>query len=128
MKIFTFQASSVRGENQDESMLYESNKLDDCLPLIGVNTYLPNKGEAEEAPEIELIRATEAEKHEQIKGVQRFQRRHVDTGPDTLRQLQQTARERGNTFASLMEAVKVASLGQISAALYQVGGEYRRNM
>jgi len=109
-------------------MLYESKKHDGSLPLIGVNTYLPNKDAAEETPEIELIRATEAEKRKQITGVHRFQQRHADTGPDTLKQLQQTARERGNIFAGLMEAVKVASLGQISAALYQVGGEYRRNM
>ena len=61
-------------------------------------------------------------------GVHRFQKRNAETGPEVLKQLQQVARERGNIFASLMEAVKVASLGQISAALYEVGGEYRRNM
>ena len=83
-------------------MLYESKKHDGSLPLIGVNTYLPNKGEAEEAPEIELIRATEAEKREQITGVRRFQQRHAEQSAQTLKQLQQIARERGNIFAGLI--------------------------
>jgi len=117
-----------RGKIQDESMLYEGKKHDGSLPLIGVNTYLPNKGEAEEKPEIELIRATEAEKHDQITGVKSFQQRHADVASAALNELQQVARERGNVFEALMDAVKVASLGQISAALYEVGGEYRRNM
>ena len=117
-----------RGKIQDESMLYESKKHDGSMPLIGVNTYLPNKDTTEDKPEIELIRASEEEKRDQITGVQRFQQRHAETGPEVLKQLQQVARERGNIFESLMEAVKVASLGQISAALYEVGGEYRRNM
>jgi len=97
-------------------MLYESKKHDGSLPQIGVNTYMPNKGEAEDAHEIELIRATEAEKREQITGVHRFQQRHAKQSAQTLKQLQQIARERGNIFAALMEAVKVASLEQISAA------------
>lgn len=117
-----------RGKIQDESMLYERKKHDGSLPLIGVNTYLPHKGEEEATPEIELIRATEEEKHDQITGVRRFQKRHAEQAPEVLKQLQQVARERGNIFEALMEAVKVASLGQISAALYEVGGEYRRNM
>ncbi|MDA3933987.1 MAG: methylmalonyl-CoA mutase family protein, partial [Gammaproteobacteria bacterium] len=117
-----------RGKIQDESMLYERKKHDGSLPLIGVNTYLPHKGEEEATPEIELIRATEEEKHDQITGVRRYQQRHAEQAPEVLKQLQQVARERGNIFEALMEAVKVASLGQISAALYEVGGEYRRNM
>lgn len=117
-----------RGKIQDESLFYESKKHDGSLPLIGVNTFLPPKDEQEEMPEIELIRATEEEKQDQITGVRNFQKRHADKADQVLADLQKVARERGNVFKALMEAVKVASLGQISGALYGVGGEYRRNM
>jgi len=117
-----------RGKIQEESMYYESKKHDGSLPIIGVNTYKPNKGEEEDLPEIELIRSSESEKNDQIKHLRRFQAARNPLGPTALDQLQSRARERANTFEALVEAVKYHSLGQISHALYEVGGEYRRNM
>ena len=76
----------------------------------------------------ELARATKEEKEQQIRNVRAFQERHRDEAPAALRRLQETAVRGGNIFAELMETVKVASLGQISHALYEVGGKYRRNM
>ena len=78
--------------------------------------------------ELELIRSTEAEKQDQIKHLRAFQATHRDDSAAALARLQKKARERGNVFAELMETVKSNSLSQISAALYDVGGEYRRNM
>ena len=78
--------------------------------------------------DLELIRSSESEKQDQIKHVRAFQAAHSEANELALRQLQQIARERGNIFGALMETVKTNSLSQISAALYDVGGEYRRNM
>lgn len=115
-----------RGKIQEESLYYEHKKHDGSLPLIGVNTFLPKDHAGDIVTEIELIRSTEGEKGQQIENVQRYQQlRNGDVG---LAYLQKTARDRKNVFASLMEAVKTHSLGQISHALYDVGGEYRRNM
>jgi len=90
-------------------MLYESYKHDDSLPLIGVNIYMPNKGEAEEAPEIELIRATEAEKCEQISCVRRFQQCHAEQSAQTLKQLHHVAHKCDNLITR-SELVKVTSM------------------
>ena len=139
-----------RGKIQEESLYYEHKKHDGSLPLVGVNTFLPKEHGGEVATEIELIRSTEEEKAQQIDNVRAYQanrnrlapagetsREHgtdvdeADTGAHDghgLRYLQDTARNRQNVFAALMEAVKTHSLGQISHALYDVGGEYRRNM
>ena len=137
-----------RGKIQEESLYYEHKKHDGSLPLVGVNTYLPREHGGEVATEIELIRSTEEEKAQQIANVLRWQRSRNALAPDGetehghvvesqdqdahdghgLAYLQQTARERGNVFEALVEAVKTHSLGQISHALYDVGGEYRRNM
>ncbi|MBX3693053.1 methylmalonyl-CoA mutase family protein [Dokdonella sp.] len=139
-----------RGKIQEESLYYEHKKHDGSLPLIGVNTFLPKEHGGEVVTEIELIRSTEEEKGQQIANVDAWQknrnrlaplgetsREHgtdvdeADTSPHDghgLRYLQDTARDRKNVFAALMEAVKTHSLGQISHALYDVGGEYRRNM
>ncbi len=117
-----------RSRIQEESLHYERLKHDGTLPLIGVNTFLPREGGGEVDTEIELMRSTEAEKRAQIDSVHAFNERAADRRPSALRQLQDVARARGNVFEALMEAVKVASLGEISAALYAVGGEYRRNM
>ena len=117
-----------RGKIQDESMYYEHLKHDGRLPLIGVNTFLPKEGKEDQVTTIELMRSTEEEKQAQIASVHAYQEVRADERPAELAQLQQIARERGNVFARLMESVKVASLGQISGALYDVGGEYRRNM
>ncbi|MGR8949919.1 MAG: methylmalonyl-CoA mutase family protein [Gammaproteobacteria bacterium] len=117
-----------RGKIQDESMYYEHKKHDGSLPLIGVNTFLPEKGQEDEITTIELMRSTEEEKQAQIDSVRNFQAINEDARPAILSELQETARRRENVFATLVEAVKSASLGQVSGALYDVGGEYRRNM
>jgi methylmalonyl-CoA mutase len=115
-----------RGKIQEESLYYEHKKHDGSLPLIGVNTFLPKDHAGDIVTEIELIRSTEGEKGQQIDNVLGYQQ--LRNGAQGLGYLQKTARDRQNVFASLMEAVKTHSLGQISHALYDVGGEYRRNM
>jgi len=117
-----------RGKIQEESMYYEHKKHDGSLPLIGVNTFLPKDHGGEIATEIELIRSTEEEKGQQIANVKRYGEARNALMSDSLKVLQQTARDRRNVFEQLIEAVKYNSLGQISHALYDVGGEYRRNM
>ncbi|MDO3380302.1 fused isobutyryl-CoA mutase/GTPase IcmF [Geoalkalibacter halelectricus] len=118
-----------RSKIQEESMLYEHLKHSGELPIIGVNTYLNPRAD-EEGYRIpgELARATRAEKEQQIANLRAFQSRHREKAPQALRHLQQVAIDGGNIFAELLEAVQVASLGQISTALYEVGGQYRRNM
>lgn len=117
-----------RGKIQEESMYYEQKKHDGSLPLIGVNTFLPKDHGGEIATEIELIRSTEGEKGQQIDNVLAFGKARNELAPESLKVLQDTARDRRNVFEQLIEAVKYNSLGQISHALYDVGGEYRRNM
>lgn len=117
-----------RGKIQEESLYYESKKHDGSLPIIGVNTFLPPDGAEEEPPQIELIRSTESEKADQITAVRSFQSQRAAGADGALKLLQDTARQRANTFEALMECVKHSSLGQVSHALYEVGGEYRRNM
>jgi methylmalonyl-CoA mutase len=119
-----------RSKIQDESMVYEQRKHDGSLPIIGINTFLDPAKEAESwQPETpELRRATYDEKSAQIQSVERFQAAHAHEAPAALRRLQQVAIEGGNIFGELMHTVRVATLGQISAALYEVGGAYRRNL
>ena len=117
-----------RSKIQDESLYYESKKHDGSLPLVGVNTFLPPAGLEDEAGELELIRSTEAEKRQQIDNVRQFHENHAADSTTALESLAAVAAQRGNVFAELMETVKSNSLGRISAALYEVGGEYRRNM
>jgi methylmalonyl-CoA mutase len=117
-----------RGKIQEESMYYEHKKHDGSLPLVGVNTFLAKDHGGEITTEIELIRSTPEEKGQQIANVAGYQQARNDFAPDGLRPLQAAARDRRNVFASLVEGVKTHSLGQISHALYEVGGEYRRNM
>ncbi len=117
-----------RGKIQEESLYYEHKKHDGSLPLVGVNMFLPKEHAGEVATEIELIRSTEEEKGQQIENVAGYQGSRNGYAADGLKALQATARERRNVFESLVEAVKTHSLGQISHALYEVGGEYRRNM
>ncbi len=117
-----------RGKIQDESLYYESKKHSGELPIIGVNTFLKEgEGEEEQKP-IELIRSTEEEKKQQIANLEAFWKRNEDRSEEAINKLKEVARNNGNLFEELMETVKVASLGQISKALYEVGGQYRRNM
>ncbi|MFP5114259.1 fused isobutyryl-CoA mutase/GTPase IcmF [Bacillaceae bacterium C204] len=118
-----------RGKIQDESMYYEMKKHTGELPIIGVNTYLnPNPPSEEEVNNMELARASYEEKELQIQNLRTFQESHSDASGQALQRLKDAAVNNGNIFAELMETVKVASLGQITRALYEVGGQYRRNM
>ena len=119
-----------RSKIQEESMYYEGLKHDGTLPIIGVNTYLDPATTAEdwEPPEVELRRSTTEEKDAQIASVRAFQSAHAEKAPAALKRLQQVALEGGNIFDELMKVTRVATLGQISRALYEVGGEYRRNL
>jgi isobutyryl-CoA mutase len=116
-----------RGKIQDESLFYESQKASGELPIIGVNTFLSRDGSPIQVVK-EVMRSTEDEKHAQIQDLDRHQRVHAPEAELALARLQETALAGGNVFASLMEAAKHCSLGQMSAALYEVGGQYRRNM
>ncbi len=117
-----------RGKIQEESMYYEKRKHDGTLPLIGVNTFLSTANAVEKQKSVALIRSTEEEKDFQVAAVRAFQARNQKDTPSALEQLQKTATTGGNVFTELLNTVKVASLGQISRALYEVGGQYRRNM
>ncbi|WP_310392907.1 methylmalonyl-CoA mutase family protein [Hymenobacter sp.] len=116
-----------RGKIQEESMHYEMLKHTGEYPIIGVNTFLSSKGSPTVVP-AEVIRATEEEKQYQIDMLQLLHQRNADQAPARLQQLQQIAVANGNLFAELMETVKYCSLGQITNALFEVGGQYRRNM
>ena len=117
-----------RGKIQDESLLYEQRKHSGELPIIGVNTYL-NPDDKNLIPfDIPLSRSTAAEKQAQINDLRDFQKRHAKEAGQSLQRLQQVATEGGNIFEQMMETARHASLGQITGALYLVGGQYRRNM
>lgn len=122
------EAQYQRGKIQEESMYYEMKKHNGELPLIGVNTFTNPDETEEEEKEVALTRATQAEKDHQIEQLQQFQADHQDKTADMLDRLQQTALNDGNIFAELMHTVQYASLGQMTHALYRVGGQYRRNM
>ncbi|MDH3787964.1 MAG: methylmalonyl-CoA mutase family protein [Xanthomonadales bacterium] len=117
-----------RSKIQEESLYYESMKHDGTFPIVGVNTFLPPDGGHGEVGEIELMRSSESEKDQQVFNVENFCEVHRENGNVQLRRLQQVARDRQNTFEALMDAAKCCSLGSMSHALYDVGGEYRRNM
>ncbi|MEJ1961372.1 MAG: methylmalonyl-CoA mutase family protein [Gammaproteobacteria bacterium] len=117
-----------RGKIQEESLYYETKKHDGSLPIVGVNTFLSNNDASDEIKGAALIRSTEEEKQAQVSSVRAFQARHSLLSGEALARLQRVAAAGGNVFAELMESVKVCSLGQISNALYKVGGQYRRNM
>ncbi len=116
-----------RNKIQEESLFYEHQKHTGELPLIGVNTFLNSKGSPTIIPS-EVIRSTTEEKEQQINTVEAFKKRNENIAQEKLKQLQQVAIHNGNLFAELMETVKYCSLGQITNALYEVGGQYRRNM
>jgi methylmalonyl-CoA mutase len=116
-----------RGKIQEESMLYEQRKHDGSLPIVGVNTFR-NPQPPSAPPPIALARSSEAEKQSQLARLADFHARHANAAPAALAALQQAAIANANVFEQLMEAVKVCSLGQITNALFEVGGQYRRNM
>ena len=116
-----------RSKIQEESLHYETLKHNGDFPIIGVNTFLNSKGSPTILPK-EVIRATENEKKIQIKTLEDLKTCYKSESQNQLKQVQQTALNNENLFESLMEACKVCSLGQITSALFQVGGQYRRNM
>ncbi len=116
-----------RSKIQEESLYYETLKHTGEFPIIGVNTFLSSKGSPTILPK-EVIRATEDEKQYQIAMLADLHRANADRSPDLLRQLQETAVQNGNLFDTLMAVTKACSLGQITDALFEVGGQYRRNM
>ncbi|DAC52429.1 MAG TPA: methylmalonyl-CoA mutase, partial [Candidatus Thalassarchaeaceae archaeon] len=122
-----------RSKIQDESMHYEELKHSGELPIVGVNMFENPDAEAfdesaADSFDMELSRATPEEKQGCLERLEEFHAKHADAAPAALTSLQQVARSGGNVFAELMETVKVASLGQITEALFEVGGQYRRNM
>ena len=117
-----------RGKIQEESLVYEHQKHSGELPIVGVNTFLNPNTRDDEPFEIELARSSSEEKDEQIARLRDFQQRHADEAPAALERLRQTAIDGGNLFEALMDAVRSCSLGQITHALFEVGGQYRRNM
>lgn len=116
-----------RNKIQEESMYYEMKKNDGSLPIIGVNTFLNKQGSPTNIP-AEVIRSSEEEKELQIKNLTAFQKRNEEKAGLALQALKKVAIQNGNLFAALMDCVKYCSLGQITHALYEVGGQYRRNM
>jgi methylmalonyl-CoA mutase len=117
-----------RGRIQDESLRYEARKHSGELPIVGVNTFLnPRAGQQVQEPR-ELVRSSQEERHQQLDALRDFHARHAAEAPAALARLQSVARAGGNVFEELLETVKVASLGQITDALFEVGGRYRRSM
>jgi len=115
-----------RGKIQEESLYYESMKDSGEFPIIGVNTFLPEK--IEEWKPIELSRASEAEKNDQIQRLENFKARNKATSQSRLNKLRDVALSGGNIFEELLSTVRYCSLGEITSVLYEVGGRYRRNM
>ncbi|MBK8658667.1 MAG: methylmalonyl-CoA mutase family protein [Bacteroidetes bacterium] len=116
-----------RNKIQEESMYYEHQKHTGEFPIVGVNTFLSKNGSPTIIPS-EVIRSTTEEKEFQIAALNNFKKRHEKESEEALKRLQHVATTNGNLFAELMETVKHCSLGQISHALYEVGGQYRRSM
>jgi methylmalonyl-CoA mutase len=116
-----------RNKIQEESLFYEHQKHTGELPLIGVNTFLSKNGSPTILP-TEVIRSTTEEKEQQIINVKAFWKRNEQVSAHRLSKLKEVAINNGNLFEELMETVKYCSLGQITNALYEVGGQYRRNM
>jgi methylmalonyl-CoA mutase len=135
-----------RGRIQDESLLYETRKHDGTLPIVGVNTFLPPGGAAAEEAVVELQRSTEEEKEGQLARLAAFHDAHTSADPTrhpggasadapimgdreaALARLRDAALAGDNLFAVLMDAVRSCSLGEITHALFEVGGRYRRNV
>jgi len=116
-----------RGKFQDESMHYEMLKHTGEYPIIGVNTFRNPHGDPT-SDTLELARSTDEEKQSQLTRLHDFHNRHAAEAPAMLEKLKQAVIHNSNVFDVLMEAVRVCSLGQITSALFEVGGQYRRNM
>jgi methylmalonyl-CoA mutase len=116
-----------RNKIQEESLHYETLKHTGEYPIVGVNTFLSKEGSPTILP-TEVIRSTTEEKNAQIDMLQAFKKRHAARSAQQLQRLQEVAVNNGNIFEELMETVRYCSLGQITKALYEVGGQYRRNM
>ena len=116
-----------RSKIQEESMHYEMLKHTGEYPIIGVNTFRNPHGD-EVLESLELARSNEDEKQSQLKRLEEFHQRHAAESPKQLARLQQAVIDNQNVFAVLMDAVRVCSLGQITNALFEVGGQYRRSM
>jgi methylmalonyl-CoA mutase len=116
-----------RGKIQEESLFYEMQKHTGELPIIGVNTFLSSKGSPTIIPS-EVIRATSEEKEKQIENLNNLNQKFDEETKSIITKLQQAALKNENTFEQLMEAAKYCSLGQITNAMFEVGGQYRRNM
>jgi len=117
-----------RGKIQEESLHYETRKHDGTLPIVGVNTFLNERDAHDEHAAAPLFRASDEEQQAQVAAVKDFQSRHEGEAAEAMRRLQSVAASGGNVFAELLDTVQVCSLGQISHALYEVGGQYRRSM
>jgi methylmalonyl-CoA mutase len=118
-----------RSKIQEESIYYETLKHTGDMPIIGVNTFRdPNAEHNLLVETVELARATEGEKESQLRRLEKFKKRNETDSPAALKRLQEAALKGENIFAALMDSVRTCSLGQITQALYEVGGQYRRNM
>ena len=116
-----------RGKIQEESLYYEHKKHDGSYPIVGVNTF--RNPHAEEAPHaVALARSTTEEKESQLARLADFHKRHAAEAPAAIARLRQVVIDNGNVFAELVNCVRVCSLGQITNALFEVGGQYRRSM
>ena len=116
-----------RGKIQEESLFYEHRKHDGSYPIVGVNTFRNPRGDAV-LEKLELARSTEDEKQSQLARLADFQARSAAASPEMLVRLRDAVIRNENVFAVLMDAVRCCSLGQITNALFEVGGQYRRNM
>jgi methylmalonyl-CoA mutase len=116
-----------RGKIQEESLYYEHRKHDGSYPIVGVNTF--RSPHADDAPHtVALARSTSEEKESQLARLEEFHQRHAAEAPAALARLKQAVIDNGNVFAELVNTVRVASLGQVTNALFEVGGQYRRSM
>jgi methylmalonyl-CoA mutase len=116
-----------RGRIQDESMLYEQRKHDGSLPIIGVNTFV-NHSDESVRPSLELRRADDNERQEQLRRLRDFRSRHGEQREAALDVVRRAALDGANTFDALMHAVRHCSLGELTTTLFDVGGKYRRNV
>jgi methylmalonyl-CoA mutase len=117
-----------RGKIQDESMLYEQRKHDGSLPIVGVNTFRAPESDEDVHKTLELARGTEEEKHSQLRRLEVFQSSNRTAAEQAIVALRDTAARGDNLFATLMDAARVCSLGQLTEAFFDLGGQYRRNV